>query len=463
MSTFAWSPQPGPQSEAIGLDWCPELLYGGAAGGGKSDFLLGDYLQDVETYGEAWRGILFRRSFPELQELIGRSLEIYPASGGEWFAADKEWRWKNGAFLRMRYLERDADATRYQGHQYTWIGWDELTQWPSDYGYRYLRARLRSGAGVPTKRIRASANPGGAGHQWVKAYFIDPAPGGYVPVLNPATGMERMFVPSRLRDNLILMANDPGYEGRLRGLGSPELVRAWLEGDWTVVTGAYFPEFSMARHVIAPMEMPAHWTRFRAMDWGSAKPFSVGWYAVSDGELPQFPRGALIKYREYYGSTGEPNVGVRMVPEDVAREIKRRSEGETYAYSVCDPAMFDTQTGPCIAETMYRAGGITFRPADNKRSRLVGEDERPMIYFFSTCRDTIRTLPALQHDDTKPEDVDTDAEDHAGDETRYACMSRPWVRTAPEKLVSKTLQVGAPSTVTMNDLWSARKPRGGRV
>ena len=447
-----WGPQPGPQTDAICADWCSELLYGGAAGGGKSDFLLGDYLQDVETYGQAWRGILFRRSLPELEELIGRSHEIFPGTGGVWREQQKRWAWPNGATLRMRYLEADRDATRYQGAAYTWIGWDELGQHPTAYGYKYLRARLRSAHDVPTKRIRCSANPGGVGHQWIKAKFVDPAPKGYVAFKDPETGGDVMFIPSRLSDNAVLMKNDPGYVGRLKGLGSPELVRAWLEGDWNVIAGAFFPEFGN-RHVVEPHPLPKHWARFRSMDWGSARPFCVGWYAISDGELPQYPRGALVKYREWYGSTGEPNVGLKMTAEEVGAGIVAREEdGENIKYGIIDPAAHASDGGPSIAERIHKGSGgrVGFQRADNKRvgprgamggwdqlrARLKGDGESPMIFFFSTCRDTIRTLPALPHDETRPEDVDTDAEDHAADETRYACMSRPY--TPPVRVEAKS-------------------------
>lgn len=438
-----WAPQLGPQTDAICADWADELFYGGAAGGGKSDFLLGDFLQDVGRYGAAWQGVIFRRTYPELEELVGRSREIYGPTGAEWLEQKHIWKWPGGEILRMRYLERDADATRYQGHQYTWIGWDELTQWPSAYPYRYLRARLRSAKRVERKRIRSAANPGGVGHHWVKAMFIDPAPGGYTPILDPETGMRRMFIPARLKDNAVLLAHDPNYAGRLRGLGSPELVRAWLEGDWSVIQGAYFTEFRMDRHVIAPRALPAHWTRFRAIDWGTASPFAVLWCAVSDGELHDIPRGAIVVYREWYGSTGEPNVGLKMDAARVAQGVAGRTPAdETITYSVMDPACFKFDGGPTIAET-FSHNGVTCRPADNARiaqrgaiggwdqvrARLVGDnDGRPMVLIFNTCRDLIRTLPALQHDQDRPEDVDTDGEDHAPDALRYGCMSRPWIR-----------------------------------
>lgn len=456
-----WAPQPGPQTDAITATWCPEILYGGAAGGGKSDYLLGDYLQDVPTYGKAWSGVLFRRSYPELEELIKRSHDLYPSTGAEWREQKKEWQWPNGAILKMRYLERDRDATRYQGHQYAWIGWDELTQWPTLYAYRYLRARLRSAEGVQTKRIRAAANPGGAGHQEVKAYFIDPAPGGFVPTVDVETGLERMFIPARLSDNRILVANDPEYENRLRGLGSAELVRAWLEGDWSVVEGAFFDCWESKRHVLRPFAIPSDWVRFRSADWGFAAPFSVGWWAVASddyraenayGEPIVIPRGAMVRYREWYGASA-PNVGLRLTAEQVAKGIKGHEEGERITGGVLDPAAFAEDGGPSIAERMRREG-VHFRPADNRRvgqrgamggwdqvrSRLVGDDdERPMMFVFSTCVDTIRTLPVLQHDRSRPEDLDTSAEDHAADDVRYAAMSRPWVRATakPAKPVDR--------------------------
>jgi Terminase large subunit, T4likevirus-type, N-terminal len=482
-----WAPQPGPQLEAITADWCGELFYGGAAGGGKSDLLLGDFLQDVPTYKQHWSGILFRRTYNELEELIRRAREVYPASGGQWHEQSKTWKWPNGAQLRMRYIERDADATRYQGHSYTWIGWDELTQWPSDYGYRFLRGRLRSAYDVPTKRIRAAANPGGVGHHWVKAYFVDPAPGGYIPILDPVTRMQRMFIPARLRDNQILLNSDPGYGDRLRGLASDAMVRAWLEGDWTVVEGAFFDCWRYDKHVVQPFSVPNGWTRFRSMDWGSARPFSVGWWAIvsDDHYLPRegaamcLPRGALVRYREWYGASG-PNVGLKMTAEQVAEGIVERERGSIAScgfkaepepnlrYGVLDPSCFREDGGPSIAERINRVLiGAKLRPfhaADNARvpqrgsmggwdqlrSRLVGQDDRPMIYCFSTHSASIRTIPALQHDADKPEDINTEGEDHAGDEWRYACMSRPWsatptLKTSVPSIGYRTIRTSKPS------------------
>lgn len=444
---FAWTPQPGTQSDAISARWCYELLFGGARGGGKSDFLLGDYLQDVPNYQNYWRGILFRRTMPELEEIITRSHEIYPQTGATWKDQKKTWIWPNGATLKLRYLERVKDATRYQGHQYTWIGWDELGQWPDLTAYHQLKACLRqAGVHVPVKRIRATANPGGAGHHAVKSYFIDDAPGGFK-VIENADGFTRMFIPSRVTDNLALLKNDPTYVENLKQVGSPELVRAWLEGDWSVIAGAYFTEFSINRHVIKPRELPKDWIRFTSMDWGSAAPFVVQWFAVSDGTVIDIPKGALIMYREWYG--GKDGVGLKLTAEQIALGISNREkEGEQIKYRVCDPSMFKQDGGESFAERFKRCG-ITMRPADNDRisgwdlvrHRLVGNEEgEPMLLIFDTCKDIIRTLPALQHDEAKPEDIDTTGDDHSGDTLRYGCKSRPWFRKTTKRQPIKGME-----------------------
>lgn len=482
-----WVPQPGPQTDAICANWCEEMLYGGAAGGGKTDFLLGDYLQDVPEYRAAWQGILFRRSMPELEEMIARSTELYPQTGGVWREQKKSWHWPNGARLRMRYLEADRDATRYQGGAFPWIGWDELGQHPTPFGYKYLRGRLRSAHPIPRKRIRSSANPGGVGHQWLKAKFVTPAPLGHTLLKDPETGGDVLFIRAKLQDNKILSINDPRYADRLRGMGSKALVKAWLDGDWDVVAGAFFDEFSVERHVVRAHSIPDDWPRFRCMDWGSAKPFAVYWMAISDGSLPQYPRGALVVYREWYGvktdeATGiyEPNVGIKMTAEEVGKGIAEREAGEKVqnGASVLDPSAFDNSGGPSYAERIHNGSGrkVDFRRADNKRvravgamggwdqvrSRLRGDDESgiPMLFFTDNCPHIIRTLPVLQHDELKPEDVDTEGEDHGPDAIRYGCMSRPYLpRNMPkQEPVFRGISIGgvpAPNTraPSMNDMW----------
>lgn len=423
------------------------MLYGGAVFGGKSDFLLGDFAQDVPgAYGKHWHGVLFRKNYPQLEDLISRSKEIYPAwfPGVEWKEGKRTWQWPNGATLRMRFIESDDDWMEYWGHAFTWIGWDELGNWASSVPYMRLKARLRcASASIPNMRIRSSANPGGPGHHWVRSYFrIDQYPlGGEVFDAPDDSGTRRLFVKARLTDNRIGIANDPGYPRRLEGLGSVQFVRALKDGDWTIIAGAYFPEFCEQTHIVPPVEIPEYWPRIRAMDWGSAKPFCVLWLAVSDGTLPQFPRGALVCYREWYGWSGEPNVGCRLTAPEVGEGIMQQERGEKIADEVLDPSAFARDGGPSIAERI----DLGFRRADNARvgrlgamggwdqvrERLKGDGERPMLYFFSTCVHIIRTLPALQHDKHRAEDVDSEGEDHAPDALRYGCMSRPMVRDKP--------------------------------
>jgi hypothetical protein len=342
-----------------------------------------------------------------------------------------------------------------------------------------MKATLRSSAGVPCF-FRATANPGGAGHHWVKDRYIDPAPEGFRPILvqDGVIKTHRMFIPARVTDNKKMLKNDPGYVDRLKLSGSKELVRAWLEGDWAVIEGAFFSNWATARHVIRPFEIPKQWARFRAMDWGSAKPFSVGWYAVVSDDLRvpdsnlTLPRGCLVKYREWYGKVS-PNVGLKMNAQEVASGIRDREHGDNILYGVLDPAAFASDGGPSIAERMALSpNNINFRPADNKRTAAVGHmggwdamrtrldgeaPDRPMLVFFDVCRDSIRTIPLLQHDRNIAEDVDTDGEDHAGDETRYACTSRPWAKPAQAPLP----EISTLKDLTMNKVWKTVATKQG--
>lgn len=445
----AWVPQEGAQTSAIMAAWCDELFFGGARGGGKSDFLLGDYLQDIDL-GSAWRGILFRKTYPELEELQMRARELFTPLGAVYKSSKSAdypfadcWYFPGGATLKMRYLKLDSDADNYQGHQYLWIGFDELTNHATPYAYNKLKACLRSGAGIPG-RIRSSGNPGGKGHIWVKARFIDISPP-YSAYTDPETGLTRMFIPSKLTDNKYLRDNKQ-YVALLKSSGSKELVRAWLEGDWDIVAGAFFDCWDRERHVIKPFRIPSEWTRFRSFDWGSAKPFSVGWWAISDGGL-HLPKNAIVRYREWYGAK-EPNVGLKLTAEAIAQGIVKREKGESIAYGVADPACWKEDGGASHAERMAKEGA-KFRPADNSRvsgwdemrQRFIGEDDAPAIYCFDTCVDSIRTIPLLQHDEHNPEDLDSEMEDHAADDWRYACKSRPFIRAVKSK--KKPVEVGS--------------------
>ena len=430
-----WEPQSGPQTHLV---TCPvfEVFFGGARGGGKTDGMLGEWASHADLYGKDAIGLMVRRSRTELIETIERSRQLFTPLGWEFKEQDKMWRSPQGARLRFAYLERDQDAEGYQGHSYTRIYVEEVGNFPSPRPILKLMATLRSGAGVPCG-MRLTGNPGGPGHQWVKARYIDPAPMGYEVITDAVSGLQRVYIPSKVKDNQFLGED---YVQRLKASGSENLVRAWLEGDWSVIDGAFFDGFSTERHVIKPFEIPKDWLRFRSMDWGAAAPFSVGWWAVCPDRHGRIPRGALVRYREWYGASA-PNTGLRLTAEEVADGIVSREAGETIAYGVLDPAAFAQDGGPSIAERMMKRGAI-FRRADNTRvgqrgalsgwdqmrARMKGDiDGNPMLYVFETCKDFIRTVPALQHDPDRPEDLDTDGEDHVADEARYGCSSRPWL------------------------------------
>jgi hypothetical protein len=441
MATIGWAPQPGPQHALV---TCPveEIFYGGARGGGKTDGMLGKAWIKAEIYGKAYKGIFFRKALPQLEAAIARANEIYAPPVATWRDSKKTFEFANGASLKFRYLERDQDAEEYQGHDYVDLFFEELTNWSDPKPIFKLKATLRSAAGVPCQ-MHGTGNPGGPGHHWVKARYIDPAPMGYE-ILTDEHGGKRVFIPSRVSDNAILLNNDPGYIGRLKQSGSESLVRAWLEGDWSVIEGAFFDCWS-DKLIIKPFPIPDHWPRIVGFDWGSARPFAALWAAVcSEDYLHQgqtIKRGSLVFYREWYGASA-PNVGLRMTAEPVGSGIAERTperrDGKCPIDWVADPAIFSEDGGPSLAERMK----LPFRRADNARvarnghvggwDQMRARMEAESIFFFDTCTESVRTIPLLQHDKTNAEDIDTDSEDHAADAVRYVCMARPFTRNAPK-------------------------------
>jgi len=438
---IGFKPQPGPQVAFLQAPF-DIVVYGGARGGGKSYATLGEFWLHADRHGQHARGLMVRKTREDLKDTIDVALIMY-GNAAVWNEQKKFFRFTNGAVLHMAYLESDSDAQNYQGWSLTRVYVEELTQYADNRGIFKLLATLRSSVPGIKCQFRATCNPGGPGHGWVKNWVIDLGPN--KPFTDPDTGLSRVFIAAKVTDNPALLKNDPNYVNRLRASGSPELVRAWLEGDWDVVEGAFFPEFDRKRHVIdRHLKIPHDWIRFRSMDWGSARPFSVGWWAVVQDDQPHngqiLPRDAIIRYREWYGAKA-PNEGVKVPAEIVARGIKDREEyEERIAYGVLDPAAFAVISGPSIAETMSKHG-VYFRRADNSRlsipkrmggwdqlrARLRGNDDgQPMIFFFEDCHAILRTLPMMQHSEINPEDLDTEAEDHAVDEVRYACMSRPF-------------------------------------
>jgi len=414
-----------------------------------------------------------------LDDAIERSKAIYLPLGAHWQDQPKTWRFPGGGRLRFRPLERVEDADKYQGQNLSDVCIEEAGQYPDSRPIDRLHAVLRSASGVPTQLV-LTGNPGGAGQGWIKARYIDPEPRGFKVLVHRielpewagggSVDRKAVFIPSRVADNRFLGRD---YIAGLHLVGSGTLVRAWLEGDWDAVEGAFFDCWNTRRHVIDPIALPDHLHRFRSGDWGSAKPFSIGWWAVASdamqavsvtGDAVTLPRGCMIRYREWYGSSG-PNVGLKLTAEEVARGIADRQKDDPSPkdiLGVLDPSAFAEDGGPSIAERMGTAASIYWSRADNKRvaqagalggwdqmrARMKGDaDGNPMVACFSTCRDSIRTIPVLQHDLTRAEDLDTESEDHAADEWRYGCMSRPWVRNSP-----------SPDKTKFSDY----KPRAGR-
>ena len=430
----AFNPNQGPQTEFLAA---PErdVLYGGAAGGGKSYALLADALRYAHNPNH--RGLLLRRTLGELTELIDKSRQLYMRAFPE--AVFKEskstWIFPSGATILFSYLDRDTDVTRYQGQSFNWIAIDEITHYPTPYVWEYLRSRLRTTDQSIIPYMRCTANPGGVGGWWIKKMYIDPTKSNtpfwardvetnrilrYGSSNAEKAGkplFQRRFIPARLTDNPYLMASGE-YEAMLNSLPEVER-RRLLEGDWDVTDGAAFAEFDRSRHVVEPFEIPRSWARIRAADYGYSSPSCVLWGAIDFD-------GNLWIYRELYGKgfTGE---------QLAERILELEYDDPTIQTAVLDESCFSrTGHGLSIAESMNR---LNLRFMASNRDRLAGKIEmhkrlgdndldEPRLRIFNNCKHLIRTLPTLPLSKTNPEDVDTKADDHAYDALRYMCMTR---------------------------------------
>ena len=446
MDNIIWKPQPRQRIFMARKE--NEALYGGAAGGGKSDCAVAEGLRQVNI--PHYRGIILRKTYPQLSELIDRSREIYHAAYPEAkFNEQKHcWTFPSGAKIYFGAMQHTKDRTNYQGKRYDYIDFDELTHFTWDE-YSYLFSRNRPNGPGTRCYIRAQANPGGIGHGWVKERFITAAPPltpiyEEVNIIFPDGHTEkksrsRIFVPSSVFDNKILLENDPEYITRLASLPENER-KALLYGDWDCFSGQVFTEWRdnpdgyktrVNTHVIEPFRVPSYWKIYRGFDFGYSRPFSVGWYAADQD-------GRMYRIREFYGCTGVPNEGIRMEPGQIAKKI-RQIEAEDpnlrnkKIHGIADPSIFDESRGESVAQMMEREG-VYFEKADNTRiagkmqihNRLAfDENGIPMLYIFSTCRHFIRTVPALVYSSSDVEDIDTDAEDHIYDEVRYVAMEHP--------------------------------------
>jgi hypothetical protein len=439
-SEVIFKPNPGPQEHFLGAGE-KDVLFGGAAGGGKSYAMLVDPLRFCHI-GDA-RALLIRRTMPELRELIDKSFELYPKAfpGAKFRQQDKIWTFPSGAKLEFGYCEKDSDVYRYQGQAYSWIGFDELTQWPSDFCWNYLATRLRTINPNITPYLRATANPGNIGGWWVKKRYIDPCPPN-TSFVGP-DGMSRKFIPSRLSDNPYLYENGD-YEQILKGM--PTVLRQQLlEGNWDVVEGAAFPEFDPNIHVIPPFEIPAHWERLKGIDYGYASESACVWLTVDPED------GTIIVYRELYkkGLTGsELGAIIREMELPDVRSVP--GVLDTAAWS----QMGGGYKGPTVGEVLVQMGHKLRRADKNRKAGKIQVHERlaknmetgrPKLQIFSSCPNTIREMQALPAAKNDPEDVDTHAQDHAYDALRYALMSRPRIEGHMARLARFKSEVYQPA------------------
>lgn len=494
----AWKPNKGPQTRFLASP-AFIVLYGGARGGGKSEALLADVCRQVDPRAIAprvrqlhpeldeaevmrrarrsarrYRAVIFRRTYKELEDLMDRAKEKIPQwfPGAKWDETKKLFRFPSGAIVRFRYLRHKNDWRQYRGWEITYLGYEEATHFDEDAFTKVLPS-CRTSDPYLVKYVRLTTNPGGVGHAWIRAKFVDAAPWGQIYWRD---GLSWQFIPARVYDNPALLDADPDYVRILESLPEAER-RAMLEGDWDAFEGQFFA-FNRAYHIVTwaqlaaeagmPLkpdgtcDIPEHWPIFMSMDWGYGAPFSIGWWTVDQ-------HGRAFRLREWYGCKRDrhgnpmPNEGLRMTDEAIARGILDREARWEWTQldaagrplrsrvkmRVADPAMFNrraisaTIQGPPLSEE-YARHGVALLAGDNSRVpgwqqlhqrlqlfQLDADRESAAILILEECKDWIRTVPSLPRDEKDIEDVDSDAEDHAADETRYFLMARPWTPKAP--------------------------------
>ena len=404
--------------------------YGGARGGGKSWFVR-------------WKAALLCLNYPGIKILITRKtyrellnnhivpLLVILSGIAKYNKSDKCFNFPNGSSIWFGYCASDGDLGQYQGAEYdVWFA-DEAGQFPEEW-LTTIDACVRGANSFP-KRTYYTLNPGGPSHGYFKRLFIDRR------FTDDEYPEDYAFIQALVTDNKALMETQPGYLRSLEKL-PPKIREAWLHGSWDVYQGQFFEDFAdrpdhyedrQWTHVIEPFEIPSSWQIYRSFDWGYHRPFSCGWWAVDHD-------GVAYRILELYGCGQTPNEGVRRTPPQVFAEIHRiETEHRWLAgkkiIGIADPAIWDAETGESIADTAGKHA-VFFTPGDNKRLpgwmqvhyRLAFDDNGyPMMYIFRNCQAFIRTIPILQYDDYRPEDLDTDGEDHVADEVRYFCMSRP--------------------------------------
>lgn len=436
-----------PHAKQLLLHQCPatEILFGGAAGPGKSHALRHEAL-DWCLHVPGIQVYLFRRTFPELEQShILKSLAEFPQAYGTYREQKKRWEFRHWndasvSMLHFCHAQHENDVFQYQSAEFHVLIIDELTSF-TEFMYDYLRGRVRCAMPVPERyqhllpRIICGTNPGGVGHQWVKSRWIDPAPPGTMwQTPKDQGGMVRVYIPGLLEDNPTLTENDPGYVDRLDGLPEPWRT-AYKKGDWNLFVGQAF-YLDRQHHIVSPQPVPREAPVYMTFDWGYGAPFSIGWWWVDVD-------GRIYRFAEWYGASG-PNQGLRLEDSRIAEGIKERERelglDNRVVLRLAGPDCWNRKPdykgggqGPATAE-VFAQHGIYMTPGDADRALKIRQfrerlrtytDIPPMLRVYDTCREFIRTIPSLQFDAKNVEDVDTTGEDHQYDEACHICMARP--------------------------------------
>lgn len=428
-----WIPQKGPQEWAIdSAGVIDEVLFGGARFGGKTAFTLADFVQDI-SQGPQWRGILFRKTVPELDDVIHQSLQMYPRYGGEYKVGKNEWHFPTGSVLSLRHMEDEKDYTRYHGHSYSAVYFDDLGEWTDMAPYKAMISTLRGPA--QRKRIRCSANPGGRGHLAIKEHFrIGEYPKGMHPFVHKPSGMTRMYIPSRASDNAIGLRDDPDYVKRLNAVGDESLVKAWVEGDWDAIVGNYFSMWNSQKHVVDPFKIPATWPIYMGLDYGESNPTAALFAAVSHdeeififGEYAQGNRGAAEHARGVKDALTQNPYAQKRMPQmafaDPSMWTRRRTDEASLARSP-----YDT----------FVKNKVFLNKANNERVngwRMVMDGLRHgrLFFFRGETKNIVAAMPTMQRDPSNPEDLIKGGNDHPVDALRYL-MSHVYKTQEPDEL-----------------------------
>ena len=406
-----WKPHPGPQTDVLKRTEY-EILFGGARGGGKSE--AGRAWLSRWAHVPGLRALVIRRHADDLRDWFDKARLFYKACGAEIVGNPGEIRFPAGGKIITGHFKDENSYTKYQGQEFQKIVVEELNHIPTKQRYQMLISSCRSTVPELKPQVLCTANPGGPGHLWVREHWnISGAPRQMIRTIDEISGRARVFIPSRLSDNPTLMKSDPTYVNFLQSL--PEALRkAWLDGDWDVFAGQFFGEWGQ-RHICDPFPIPSTWKRIRTIDHGRTNPTACLWGAIDYD-------GRIWWYREHYMAGVDADVN--------AAKIAYLSEGEKYAFTVLDSSCFSkTGHGESIAEIYQRNGVPDVMPSP--KDRIAGwnlfheylRDDPPKMTFFSTCTNSIRTIPTLIHDERKPEDLDTDGDDHVADAVSYTLQT----------------------------------------